>query len=98
MLRRAVARQQADDQAREWRGLSRAERRRRLRATLRRTAEALAAESHGAVIRLADGSALLQVQREMEAEADALCGVKRKGAHGGGRVAYRHGHELGSIV
>lgn len=98
MLRRAVARQQADDQAREWRGLSRAERRRRLRAALRLTAEALAAESHGAVIRLADGSALLQVQREMEAEADALCGVKRKGAHGGGRVAYRHGHELGSIV
>jgi hypothetical protein len=97
MLRRAVARQQAEDQAREWRGMSRAERR-RLRAALRRTAEALAAESHGAVIRLADGSALLQVQREMEAEADALCGVKRKGAHGGGRVAYRHGHELGSIV
>jgi len=97
MLRRAVARQQAEEQAREWRGLSRAERR-RLCAALRLTAEALAAESHGAAIRLADGSALLQVQREMEAEADALCGVRRKGAHGGGRVAYRHGHELGGIV
>ena len=81
---------------REWEGLSRAERRQRVRALLRPSAsarEAMLRHGQGAV-----GKQLAQewLAQQMEAEADALCGAP-KGKHCGSRTGRRHGYELGSV-
>jgi hypothetical protein len=100
-------RRQRRHQARQWlklgraegekaEPLSRAERRRRLRELMATDADQRRTLVRGGLQALGCELALRWLKREMEAEADALCGGP-KGRHNPKRTGIRHGYEFGSV-
>ena len=81
----------------QWRALPRAERRRRLRAAARPTADELETLTRAGLQALGERLALQWLAAEMEAQADQLCGAP-KGRHCRDRHGLRHGYEEGSVV
>ncbi len=78
-----------------WRALSRAERRRRLRAAAEPGSLETAAEQ--GLEALGEQLALEWLRREMDEQVDELCGAP-KGKHCPQRSGRRHGREVGSVV
>jgi putative transposase len=75
---------------------SRPERRRRIREAMRGAADERATVLRSGLEALGHEMALRWLHRELEAEADALCGGP-KGKHNPERVGRRHGYELGTV-
>lgn len=81
----------------ETRRLSRAERRRRVRAAQRTTRQELQRLMADGVLGLAIGAGLRELRRLCEEEADTVCGAP-KGRHHAERKGYRHGTAPGWVV